>query len=215
MGIVESVISRLIASRVSRFVEIMIESKFFSNLPLTAYRLDDQNKLYKEVIEEITKDPKPPSEVVFIHHSGQVIQYEICNLLKSGINVELYQQSPGIDILSQSDIRNAIEEVPRAIRRQEQNTNFKGKLTIRRLHTPVSLRAFFVEDKLLILSWYNYYTNNSRELRIVGSENPGILVRKGSRKFMELREMIRETMNSHRPQSNDGVQLSDRIIIYE
>ena len=64
-------------------------------------------------------------------------------------------------------------------------------------------------------SWYNYYTNNSRELRIVGSENPGILVRKGSRKFMELREMIRETMNSHRPQSNDGVQLSDRIIIYE
>ena len=73
-----------------------------------------------------------------------------------------------------------------------------------------------MKDKVLILSWYNHYTNNSGELRVVGSENPGILVRKGSPKFMELQKMIDNTMESHN-ESNNSVEnkLSDRISIYE
>ena len=67
MGIVETVISGLIVSIVSGFGAIIIKSKFFSELPLTAnHRLDDQGTLYSEVIKQIIKDPKRPREVVFI-----------------------------------------------------------------------------------------------------------------------------------------------------
>jgi hypothetical protein len=216
MGIVEAVISGLIVSIVSGFGAIIIKSKFFSELPLTSCRLDDQGKLYGEAIKQIINNSKRPNEVVFIQHSGHIVQREICDLLKSGINVKLYQQSPSTGIISKSvSMKERINRLPKDIKIVEENTNFKGKLTIRRFRTPASLRAIFVEDKFIILSWYSYYNNG--QLRIVGSENPGILVKKGSPKFMELKEMISKAMISHDAESytNDPQHLSMNITIYE
>lgn len=216
MGIVEAVISGLIVSIVSGFGAIIIKTKFFSEISLTSCRLDDQDKLYHEAIRQIKNDPKRPNEVVFIQHSGHIVQREICDLLKSGINVKLYQQSPNIGIISKSySIKERINRLPKDIKIKEENTNFKGKLTVRRFRTPASLRALFVEDKFLILSWYNYY--NNEQLRIVGSENPGIFVKKGSPKFIEMQEMISKTMISHDAESNtnDPQHLSMNITIYE
>jgi hypothetical protein len=215
MGIVETVVSGLIVSIVSAIGGAMIKSKFFSELPLTSYRLDDQGKHYTEVVRQIIKSPNRPSEVIFIQHSGHIVQREICDLLKSGINVKLYQQSPETEIISKSNsIKERINRLPQDIKIIEENTSFRGRLTIKRFHTPASLRAIFVEDKILVLSWYNYFSNG--QLKVVGSENPGILVKNGSPKFTELKEMISKTMTSHDSESNNSVQmLSNNIVIHE
>ncbi|CCI02556.1 hypothetical protein [Microcystis aeruginosa] len=228
MGIVETVIAGIIVSVIS-YVAGVARTNISSQLPSQisgSQRIYNQDKLYEELIERLEKQQKLPEEVIFIQHSGYMVVKAICRLLERGINVTLYQQNPETDIIAEYDsLKTRIRGVQESIIYMEGTRTFQAQLTIKLFRTPASLRAVLVKGKrpegtvleTLIVSWYLYWVDSdNNQLRIRGSENPGIILnRDSSKKFEDFEKLVLETQrfldSEHR--GTHSKRLSDHVSI--
>lgn len=167
------------------------KSKPVQRLTRQSLRIDKQNILYDEIIKEVLRKPSDFKEVVFIQHSGHIVTSDICKLLYSNVNVVLYQQNPNVAMLANSrELINRIINVPQNIKIQEDAERFNGRLVIKRFHATACLRALMVDDKAIVVSWYLYRLENGN-VKMRGSENMGVLVRRDAPEFEPLYGMIK------------------------
>lgn len=162
--------------------------------------IDSQDTLYGELIHWIKQKKRVPKKITFIHHSGFVLINQVLDqLICLDTEIYLYQQTSKMwDTLNLvGDTKERLSRVEKEMHRREVNrkrleNRHKARLHIKRFRSPASLRAILVDDEALIISWYLYYFDPQNEPKtgITGSENPGILLFRGSPEFQPLYEML-------------------------
>ena len=175
----------------------------------------DQSKLYELALQDAQTLVREHEQVIFIQHSGYMVTNQIISLLKQGVDVVLYQQEPSIKLLANLEsIRTRIKLFPQQISVNYGNAHYRGRLTVKRFTSPASLRVLYIKEKLLILSWYNYLYIG-RELKIVGSENPGLLLRNSDSGFTDYSVMVNELLSSYDKEStHDAEVIASNIFLH-
>ncbi|MDB9431953.1 hypothetical protein [Microcystis aeruginosa] len=184
-------------------------------------RIDQQDILYKELIEWIFQN-KTPEKITFIQHSGVLLRDNIlARLMRLNTKIILYQQCDEIwDKLNLGgDTKDRILQVPKELYLRERNnrndTNncYKANLCIKRFYSPASVRAVLVDSDVLIISWYVYSQDDEGKTNIKGSEYPGLMVFKETTEFAMLQgilEKICEDLDKEcldQPENYPGSQL--------
>jgi len=161
-------------------------------------RIDQQDILYKELIEWIFQN-KTPEKITFIQHSGVLLRDNIlAPLMRLNTKIILYQQCDEIwDKLNLGgDTKDRILQVPKELHLRERNnrndTNncYKANLCIKRFYSPASVRAVLVDSDVLIISWYVYSQDDEGKTNIKGSEYPGVMVFKETTEFAMLQGIL-------------------------
>jgi hypothetical protein len=177
----------------------------------------DQSKLYELALQDAQAllREHEHEQVIFIQHSGYMVANQIISLLKQGVDVVLYQQEPSIKLLANLPlIRNRITQLPEQISVNYGNVRYRGRLTVKRFTSPASLRVLYIRNKLLVLSWYNYYYIGG-ELKIAGSENPGLLLTNSDSDFSSYNIMVNEALSSYdRESSHDAEAIANNIFLH-
>jgi hypothetical protein len=175
----------------------------------------DQCKLYELALQDVQALVREHEQVIFIQHSGYMVTNQIISLLKQGVDVVLYQQEPSIKLLANLPvIIKRIEQLPEQVSVNYGNVHYRGRLIVKRFTSPVSLRVLYIKDKLLVLSWYNYYYIGG-ELKIAGSENPGLLLRNSDSDFSDYNIMVNQALSSYdRESSHDAEAIANNIFLH-
>jgi hypothetical protein len=175
----------------------------------------DQSKLYELALQDAQTLVREDKQVIFIQHSGYMVTNQIISLLKQGVDVILYQQEPSVKLLANLPlIRKRITQLPEQISVNYGNVLYRGRLTVKRFTSPASLRVLYIKDKLLVLSWYNYYYIGG-ELKIAGSENPGLLLRNLDSDFSDYNIMVNQALTSYdRESSHDAEAIANNIFLH-
>jgi hypothetical protein len=144
-----------------------------------------------------------------------MVASQIISLLTQGVDVVLYQQEPSIKLLANLPlIRERIIQLPKQMTVNSGNLRYRGRLTVKRFTSPASLRALYIENKLLVLSWYNYYYEGN-ELRISGAENPGLLLRNSDSDFSSYNRLVKQALSSYeRESSHDAEAIARNMFLH-
>lgn len=162
-----------------------------------------QVELYAELlslIEEMTVQ-----KAILIQYSGVTVSALIAKLLSKGAEVDLYVVNPvsAIGVQQTKRIKDKIANLP-----DELASHKNGRLKVYYYDTPASVGGALIDNQMLAIGWYTYQRQVSTmfpkdNLRVLGSDQPGMLVDRKADEFEMLARVFQEFVNDYHDCNRD------------
>jgi len=214
-------------SAIASLFTVLILLFLQSNANKKSVKIDLQRNLYTNLIDWIKTKKNPPKKIIFIHHSGFLVNDCLDFLMRLKTEIHLYQQCAqswtSLKLELGEFTSERIEIVPKEMHKREKNKVvleddlYQATLKIKRFSSPASVRAILVDEDLLIMSWY-VYSKEGEGTNVKGSEYPGIMIFKGSAEFDFFHKMLQiicKDLDQECTEKGIPYEKSELISIYE
>ncbi|MCC7349244.1 MAG: hypothetical protein IT446_01625 [Phycisphaerales bacterium] len=152
-----------------------------SDMRATVCPADD----YARLMELINQLPTV-KQAVLIQHSGDSAKSIVSRLLRKGADVQLFVQAADSaqPPFHKNRLASLYEDIP------NRYLHDGGSLRVYYYPSPASLRAVLVDDQVLAIGWYNYFSKENRQFILYGHNQPYLHLKKGQGAFQALRDMM-------------------------